>query len=102
MSAGNATAMRMIRLFAAALLAAPFLTGGIAGAAANGAKTAQPRLNCTCRYNGRDYHLGESACIRTPEGPRLARCALNLNNTSWEFTDKSCPLTQAPPPSLAG
>jgi hypothetical protein len=35
--------------------------------------------------------LGDIVCIATPDGPRLAQCAMVLNNPSWTFLDKPCP-----------
>jgi hypothetical protein len=56
--------------------------------------TADP--NCTCRYAGQNYALGEYACIRG----RLARCEMVLNNTAWTFISEGCPQVErrrAPP-----
>jgi hypothetical protein len=49
---------------------------------------------CTCRMNGRDIPLGQSACIPSPRGARLAICGMVLNNTSWLFSDTSCVISQ--------
>ncbi|MDJ1159266.1 hypothetical protein QNA08_13580 [Chelatococcus sp. SYSU_G07232] len=46
---------------------------------------------CTCRAQGHDFQLGESACIRTSDGPRRAVCGMELNNTSWQVTGETCP-----------
>ena len=46
--------------------------------------------DCTCRAGGRDYELGRTACLSTPQGLRLATCGMALNNTSWRFTDTPC------------
>jgi hypothetical protein len=46
---------------------------------------------CYCRAEGRTFAVGETACLRTPAGPRLAQCGMVLNNTSWEFSDDACP-----------
>jgi len=50
-------------------------------------------VSCTCRYQGQDYGLGESICLKSPNGLRMATCAMVLNNTSWKFTSAPCPLT---------
>jgi hypothetical protein len=42
---------------------------------------------CTCRAQGRDFTLGQSVCLATPKGARIATCAMVLNNTSWQFTE---------------
>jgi hypothetical protein len=47
--------------------------------------------NCTCRAQGRDFHVGETVCLRTADGPRLAACDMELNNTSWRFNGQVCP-----------
>ena len=46
---------------------------------------------CACRAEGRTFSLGQTTCLRTSEGPRLAQCGMVLNNTSWRFTDRNCP-----------
>lgn len=58
---------------------------------ADGAKAASPKINCTCRYKGEDFHLGDIVCLSTPKGPRMAQCEMALNNTSWTITDGPCP-----------
>jgi hypothetical protein len=30
-------------------------------------------------------------CLKTPSGPRLARCEKVLNNSSWKFLPDACP-----------
>ena len=57
--------------------------------------------DCTCRYFGVNYRLGETVCLRSPEGPRLARCSMVLNNTTWETLDRSCPTSARAPMTLA-
>jgi hypothetical protein len=47
--------------------------------------------DCVCRAQGRTFAVGESACLRTATGPRLAQCGMVLNNTSWQFTERPCP-----------
>ena len=49
-----------------------------------------PGIRCSCRANGRSYEVGERACIATPSGPRLARCRLVQNVTSWEVEAEGC------------
>jgi hypothetical protein len=48
-------------------------------------------MNCYCRAQGKTFAIGETACLRTSEGPRVAECGMVLNNTSWQFTGRSCP-----------
>ena len=49
---------------------------------------------CTCRLNGRDIPLGQSACVPSPRGARVAVCGMVLNNTSWQFTETPCVVSQ--------
>jgi hypothetical protein len=49
-----------------------------------------PGVRCSCRANGRRYEVGERACIDTASGPRLARCRLVQNVTSWEVEAEGC------------
>lgn len=46
--------------------------------------------DCTCRRPGGMSHVGETACIATPDGPRLALCSMNQNVTSWVIGDEAC------------
>lgn len=56
--------------------------------------------NCTCRYKGQAYALESCVCLTTSEGPRLACCGMVLNNTSWKFTEKHCPVVETEPPTI--
>ena len=47
--------------------------------------------DCKCRYFGQFYNLGERVCIKTPDGLRVARCELMLNNSSWKILNQRCP-----------
>lgn len=71
---------------AGALLA---LAGG--AAAQQAPAPVQHAPDCTCRVEGRSIAVGATACLRTAEGPRVAECAMVLNNTSWRITTKTCP-----------
>jgi len=51
---------------------------------------------CTCRSQGRDYELGKSVCLPTPKGARIAICGMVLNNTSWQFSDTPCVISETP------
>jgi hypothetical protein len=70
----------------AAAAAAPWASAQQAG---NGGEHAA-MIDCTCRHQGRDYDLGALVCLRAPGGPQFARCAMVLNNTSWQFTGRPC------------
>jgi hypothetical protein len=47
--------------------------------------------DCTCRGPGVIAHHGQTVCLKTPSGPRLARCEMVLNNSSWRFLAEACP-----------
>jgi hypothetical protein len=47
--------------------------------------------DCTCRGPGVVAHHGQTVCLHTPDGPRLARCEMVLNNSSWTFLPDPCP-----------
>jgi len=46
--------------------------------------------DCYCRAAGRMFAVGQNVCLRTPDGPRLARCDMVLNVTSWIFSEIPC------------
>ena len=46
---------------------------------------------CYCRAQGHMFALGESVCLRTAEGPRMAECRMVTNVMSWGITDRACP-----------
>ena len=52
--------------------------------------------DCTCRSQGHDYELGKSVCLQTPKGARIATCGMVLNNTSWQFSDTPCVVSDVP------
>lgn len=54
-------------------------------------------ISCTCRYQGEDYGLGESICLKSPGGMKMATCSMVLNNTSWKLSNAPCPLSQLTP-----
>ncbi len=58
-------------------------------------------IPCRCRFQGRDYRLGEEVCMSTHQGVVLTRCDLLLNNTSWVPTATACTISQAPAPTLS-
>lgn len=53
-------------------------------------------IPCLCVFRGRDYKLGERVCMQTPDGIRITRCDLVLNNTSWIPTDEPCTMSMRP------
>jgi hypothetical protein len=52
--------------------------------------------NCICRARGKEFELGQSTCLPSPKGPRIATCGMVLNNTSWQFTDTPCVISAGP------
>ena len=59
--------------------------------------------NCTCRGNGQDVAEGETVCLKTASGMKMARCERVLNNTSWKMLEEECPLARLPQsPALRG
>jgi hypothetical protein len=80
-------------ILATAALTAPLLF------AASAASQQSARPACTCRFFGQDYHLGETVCLRGPDGLRLARCSMLLNNTTWTPLKQECPTTRLSPRS---
>ncbi len=61
--------------------------GGRAGAEC---AAIEPNVNCTGRFRGRNFGIGEATCIRG----NLATCATFLNNTSWAISNAPCPMTR--------
>lgn len=63
---------------------------------------APAKADCQCVAAGKRYQLGEVACLSLPEGDRLARCSLVLNNSSWTKLQDSCLVgSNATPPVSA-
>jgi hypothetical protein len=66
------------------------------------AASADGPIPCTCRAQGTSFALGAVVCLKTPEGPRLARCERVLNNTSWTPLEMPCPTARTGPTVVAG
>jgi hypothetical protein len=45
---------------------------------------------CMCRAKGQEWRLGETICLQTATGERLATCTMDLNVTSWRISDVPC------------
>ena len=58
---------------------------------------AQADPNCTCLARGKTFELGQSICLASPKGPRIATCGMVLNNTSWQFSDAPCVISRRAP-----
>ena len=52
--------------------------------------------DCTCRARGVTATHGQTLCIRTPDGTRLARCEKVSNVSSWRFLTGACPVAAIP------
>ncbi|WP_414473483.1 hypothetical protein [Microvirga sp. M2] len=48
-------------------------------------------LDCYCRAQGRMVPQGETVCLKTADGPRLAQCRMEINVMSWNITSTPCP-----------
>ncbi len=75
----------------------PFV--GVALLAALDALLSSAAADCTCRAQGREFQLGERACLTTPNGARLATCGMVLNNSSWQFSETPCTVSAVAPPA---
>jgi hypothetical protein len=58
---------------------------------------AQADPNCTCLARGKTFELGQSICLASPKGPRIATCGMVLNNTSWQFSETPCVISRSAP-----
>ena len=72
--------------------------GFVTGALAHEPPRAQPAqmsghdpLECYCRAQGRIFAPGETICLRTNDGARVAECQMAINVMSWGLTDRACP-----------
>src|SRR5215217_567607 len=70
--------------------------------AAGDAALSLAAADCTCRSQGRDYDLGKSVCLQTPKGARIATCGMVLNNTSWQFSETPCVVSELPVDATPG
>ena len=58
---------------------------------------------CKCRAPGQSYLVGACVCLQRPGGAQeLACCEKVLNNPSWRFTSKDCPVAMTKPIVPAG
>ena len=53
---------------------------------------APAEADCRCRGRNVVAQEGETVCLSTPWGLRLARCEKAQNVATWRFLDGSCPL----------
>jgi hypothetical protein len=79
----------MIRLVAIAVLG--LLFAAVPAVAQDATRHADAQgVECTCRAAGRVFRMGETVCLRTPSGDRIAVCEMVLNVTSWTPTSRAC------------
>jgi hypothetical protein len=53
-------------------------------------------IPCRCRFQEREYRLGEAVCMTTHVGTVIARCDLNQNITTWVPTTDACVVSMVP------
>jgi hypothetical protein len=58
----------------------------------------KPGHDCTCRAKDRRVHLGDTLCLDTAEGPRIAMCVMNQNLPFWSFSSEGCAVSSIPSP----
>jgi hypothetical protein len=56
---------------------------------------ATAHADCKCLFDGGEVKEGELACIKTADGPKLARCGKSQNVTSWVVTEDDCEIKQS-------
>jgi hypothetical protein len=57
--------------------------------------------DCQCRANGRQFQQGQVACLTLPSGSQLARCGMELNNSSWKKMQDGCPSAAVSPDAVS-
>ena len=67
-----------------------------------GAGSAPADANCKCRARGVIASEGQTLCISTPDGLRLARCGKVSNVASWTFLGGPCPQAALDPRARPG
>jgi len=73
------------------VLALLSLLAGMPAAAQSVQAPGHNPLECYCRAGGRTFAQGETVCLKTSDGPRLARCQMEINVMSWSITSTPCP-----------
>jgi hypothetical protein len=51
---------------------------------------------CTCRASGQDWRIGQTVCLRTSGGERLAICTTDENVTTWRISNVPCATSSLP------
>jgi len=52
---------------------------------------------CTCRASGKSWIVGETICLKTPSGERLAICTTDENVTTWRISPVPCATSSLAP-----
>jgi hypothetical protein len=71
--------------------AVPSLSAAVMLAAFHGPAFA----DCQCRADGRVFEQGQTVCLAYPDGNKLVRCDMVLNNSSWKSVQDGCPEADA-------
>jgi hypothetical protein len=71
----------------------------IAGALLAGAAGAHTTFPCPCRYPGGVAPPGAVVCLDVNGKRSLARCEMVLNNSSWRFLHRPCPIASPAQPA---
>lgn len=66
------------------------LLSGLGVTSALGQATHRSYGDCTCRYQGADFHEGETICANVSGKQVTMRCGRVLNNTSWKRMKEGC------------
>lgn len=56
---------------------------------------------CTCRAEGQDWRIGQTVCLKTTGGERLAVCTTDENVTTWRIFDVPCGTSSLAPRATA-
>jgi hypothetical protein len=77
----------------------PLVAGAlIGGALLAGVAFAHTTRPCPCRYPGGVAPPGAVICLEVDGKRSLARCEMVLNNSSWRFLDRPCPIASPATP----
>ena len=72
-------------------LAAPVASAHDPASPLHRAQAGHNPAECYCRAQGRIFAQGESICLRTADGGRMAECRMETNVMSWGITERRCP-----------
>lgn len=52
--------------------------------------------SCKCRYAGKTFEVNTCVCLNVAAGAQMACCDMVVNNTSWTFSQRACPMSSIP------